>query len=128
MRSPQPHCEVALMLCESLIHLLVEEGVLTKAKAIEAIETVAELTHEIAESAPSVTSQIAVDLVEDLAASFALQDSAPSNANLESVASARSPRRNCESRSPVSESPMSESLGGDRITKLLPHSHRTVNL
>lgn len=37
-----------------------------------AIETVAELTHEIAESAPSVTSQIAVDLVEDLAASFAL--------------------------------------------------------
>ena len=74
MRSPQPHCEVALMLCESLIHVLVEEGVLTKAKAIEAIETVAELTHEIAESAPSVTSQIAVDLVEDLAASFALQE------------------------------------------------------
>jgi hypothetical protein len=92
MRSPQPHCEVALMLCESLIHLLVEEGVLTKAKAIEAIETVAELTHEIAESAPSVTSQIAVDL-EDLAASFTLQESARSNANLESVASARSPLR-----------------------------------
>jgi hypothetical protein len=81
------------MLCESLIHVLVEEGILTKAKAIEAIETVAELTHEIAESAPSVTNQIAVDLVEGIAASFTLQDSAPSNANLESVASARSPRR-----------------------------------
>jgi hypothetical protein len=81
------------MLCESLIHVLVEEGVLTKAKAIEAIKTVVELTHEIAESAPSVNSQIAVDLVEDLAASFTHQDSAPSNANLESVASARSPRR-----------------------------------
>ena len=93
MRSPQPHCEVALMLRESLIHVLVEEGILTKAKAIEAIETVAELTHEIAESAPSVTNQIAVDLVEGIAASFTLQDSAPSNANLESVASARSPRR-----------------------------------
>ena len=72
MRSPQPHCEVALMLCESLIHVLVEEGILTKAKAIEAIETVAELTHEIAESAPSVTNQIAVDLVEGIAASFTL--------------------------------------------------------
>ena len=81
------------MLCESLIHVLVEEGVLTKVKAIEAIETVAELTHEIAESDPSLTSQIAVDLVEGIAASFTLQDSAPSNANLESVASARSPRR-----------------------------------
>ena len=93
MQSPQPHCEVALMLCESLLHVLVEEGVLTKAKAIEAIETVAELTHEMAESNPSVTRQIAADLVEDIAASFTLQDSARSNANLRSVASARSPRR-----------------------------------
>jgi hypothetical protein len=81
------------MLCESLIHVLVEEGVLTKAKAIEAIETVAELTHEIAESDPSVTSQIAVDLAEGIAASFTVQDSAPSNATLELVAFARSPRR-----------------------------------
>jgi hypothetical protein len=43
------------------LHILVEEGLLTKAKAIEAIETVAELTRETAESDPSVTSQIAVD-------------------------------------------------------------------
>jgi len=62
------------MLCESLLHILVEEGLLTKAKAIEAIETVAELTRETAESDPSVTSQIAVDLVEGIAASFILQD------------------------------------------------------
>ena len=137
MRSPQPHCEVALMLCESLIHVLVEEGVLTKAKAIEAIETVAELTHEIAESAPSVTSQIAVDLVEDLAASFTLQESARSNANLEFGgfrAFSASAIVNCGS--PVSESPYVGKPGGDqwggegdanRITKLLPDSHRTIN-
>jgi hypothetical protein len=66
------------MLCESALHVLVEEGVLTKAKAIEVIETVAELTREIAESDPSDTSQIAVDLVESIAESFILQDSRPS--------------------------------------------------
>ena len=66
------------MLCESTLHVLVEEGILTKAKAIEAIETVAELTNEIAESDPSVTNQMAVELVECITASFALQDAAPS--------------------------------------------------
>jgi hypothetical protein len=49
------------------------------------------LTHEIAESAPSVTSQIAV-VVEDIAAGFTLK-AAPSNANLASVVSARSRHR-----------------------------------
>jgi hypothetical protein len=66
------------MLCESTLHVLVEEGILTKAKAIEAIETVAELTNEIAESDPSVTNQMAVGLVEGITASFALQDAPPS--------------------------------------------------
>jgi hypothetical protein len=67
------------MLCESTLHVLVEEGILTKAKAIEAIETVAELTtNEIAESDPLVTNQMAVDLVEGITASFALQDAVPS--------------------------------------------------
>jgi hypothetical protein len=66
------------MLCESTLHVLVEEGILTKAKAIEAIETVAELTNEIAESDPSVTNQMAVGLVEGITASFALQDAASS--------------------------------------------------
>jgi hypothetical protein len=39
------------------------------------IETVAELTREIAESDPSSTSQVAVDLVEGIATSFTLQAS-----------------------------------------------------
>jgi hypothetical protein len=78
MLCSDPQGRVALMLCESTLHVLVEAGLLTKAKAIEAIETVAELTRETAESDPSVTSQIAVDLVEGIAASFTLQDSTPS--------------------------------------------------
>ena len=78
MLSSDPQGRVALMLCESTLHVLVEEGILTKAKAIEAIETVAELTNEIAESDPSVTNQMAVGLVEGITASFALQDTASS--------------------------------------------------
>ena len=50
MSPVDPQGRVALMLCESVLHVLVEEGVLTKEKAIEAIETVAELTREIAEA------------------------------------------------------------------------------
>ena len=55
--------------------MLVEEGVLTKEKAIEAIETVAELTREIAEAGPpDVTNHIATQLVEAIAESFAMKD------------------------------------------------------
>jgi hypothetical protein len=48
--SLDPHGQVALMLCESLLHILVEEGVITKEKAIDAIETVAEVTRQMAEN------------------------------------------------------------------------------
>lgn len=76
MQSPEPHCEVALMLCESLIHLLVEEGVIAKYKAIEAIEGVAELASEMAVngSAPAREKRNAAALVERMAESFRLKD------------------------------------------------------
>jgi hypothetical protein len=75
MRSPEPHCEVALMLCESLIHLLVEEGVIAKEKAIEAVEGVAELACEMAErDAKPDTKRAAAMLAETIAASFRLKD------------------------------------------------------
>ena len=70
-----PQGRVALMLCESLFHLLVEEGVITKAKALEAIEGVAELTREMAEAGnPAIADSIATDLLEAIAKSFALKD------------------------------------------------------
>jgi hypothetical protein len=65
---------VALMLCESILHVMVEERVITKEKVLEAIDTVAELTREIAEGNPTVAPQIAADLVRAIAESFALKD------------------------------------------------------
>jgi hypothetical protein len=73
--SSDPQGRVALMLCESVLHVLVEEGVLTKTKAIEAIETVVELTREISEVwPPDITNQVAIGLVEAIAESFASKD------------------------------------------------------
>ena len=47
---PDPHGQVALMLCESLLHELLENGVITKAQALNVVDTVVELVHEAAES------------------------------------------------------------------------------
>ena len=66
-----PQGRIALMLCESLFHLLVEEGVITKAKAMEAIEGVAELTREMAEAGrPATASSVATEIVEAITKSF----------------------------------------------------------
>ncbi len=75
MSPADPQGRVALMLCESVLHVLVEEGVLTKAKAIEAIKTVVEPTREIAEiGPPDITNHAATHLLEAIAESFALKD------------------------------------------------------
>ena len=47
---------VALMLCESILHVLVEENVITKEKALDAINTVADLTREMARGNPTAKS------------------------------------------------------------------------
>jgi hypothetical protein len=53
----------------------VEEGVITKAKAMEAIEGVVELMRETAETGdPASASSVALHLVEAIAKSFALKD------------------------------------------------------
>ena len=54
--------------------MLVEEGVLTKAEAIDAINTVLELTRERADGNPAGEAHIAADLVKSIAESFALKD------------------------------------------------------
>ena len=75
MPASDPQGRVALMLCESVLHVLVEEGVLTKTKAMEAIETVLELTRDIAEvGPPDSANQVAVSLLEAIAESFASKD------------------------------------------------------
>ena len=86
MASPDPHGQVALMLCESLLHLLVEGGLIPNDKALEAIAGLTELAQEIAERkkasdgarnparsrrerSPSVE-----DLVQELFQSFTAKD------------------------------------------------------
>ncbi len=62
------------MLCESILHVLVEENVITKENALDAINTVAELTREMARGNPTVSPHIAADLTRSIAESFALKD------------------------------------------------------
>jgi hypothetical protein len=70
-----PQGRVAMMLCESLFHLLVEQGVISRDKAIEAIDGVAELIHEEVEQRPcTVADNAAAVLVDTLRASFAAKD------------------------------------------------------
>jgi hypothetical protein len=73
MRDPEG--AVGFMLSESILHLLVEQGVIPKEKALEAIKGVLELVLEKDETSEhSVRERSAVALVETIAKSFALKD------------------------------------------------------
>jgi hypothetical protein len=51
MSAPDPDGQVGLMLCESILHILVEEGVISNEKALDAINGVVELSrHRIVAS------------------------------------------------------------------------------
>jgi hypothetical protein len=69
-----PQGTVALILCESILHVLVEQNVITKQKALEAINTVAELTQESPDGTPIYQAQTAEGLARIIAESFALKD------------------------------------------------------
>ena len=75
MASPDPHGQVALMLFESLLHVLVEESVLPREKAIEVIDTVADLARNPAETrARGGQGSSPAALIERIAATFAAKD------------------------------------------------------
>lgn len=74
MPHADPQGRVALMLCESILHVLVEENVITKEKALDAINTVADLMREMARGNPTASPQIAADLIRSISESFALKD------------------------------------------------------
>jgi hypothetical protein len=75
MPAPDPHGQVALMLCESLLHILVEQHVITREKAIEALDGVAELTREMAQDGTQrMPSSSPVELIERIGQSFAAKD------------------------------------------------------
>jgi hypothetical protein len=74
MPVPDPDGQVSLMLCESILHILVEEGVISKEKALKVIDGVVELARENDEIGrrPSA-SRSAVQLIEAIAQTFALK-------------------------------------------------------
>jgi hypothetical protein len=75
MAAPDPHGEVALMLCESLLHVLVEQHVITRETAIEAIDGIAELTREMAQTGTRrMPRSSPVELIERIRESFAAKD------------------------------------------------------
>ena len=70
-----PHGQVAMMLCESVLHVLIEQGVLSRQKAIEAIEGIAELLDEAAEREfQAVNARAAAVLVDTIRESFMRKD------------------------------------------------------
>lgn len=76
MQADDPQGEVALLLCESLLHVLVEEGLIPKERALEALEGIAEVAEEMhargrrsARSQPA--SEAAMLLIQRIADSFA---------------------------------------------------------
>jgi hypothetical protein len=106
MSFPDPHGQVALMLCESILHILVEEGVISKEKALDTINGVVELTREnddIGQRRSATRS--AAQLIEAIAQTFALK-------GLDEVTSHRTQRRG---RPECSRGSGSARPGGSRL-------------
>ncbi len=73
---PDAHGQAALLLAESLIHMLVERGALSSADAVEVVQTAAEVKVEVAaalgESAKRMIESLA--LLSKMRGSFASDD------------------------------------------------------
>ena len=75
MPKPDPHGQVALLLCESLLHVLVEQRVISREAALSAIESVHELTEENAEATAAEIGNVSpTALIKRIVASFAAKD------------------------------------------------------
>ena len=69
---PDPHGQAALMLCEGLALLLIEEGILRKDGVADAIEGIVEVKQEIAGvSEDVVISMTSIGLLQGVARSIA---------------------------------------------------------
>jgi hypothetical protein len=76
MSAPDPDGQVSLMLCESILHILVEEGVISKETALDAINGVVELVREKDGMGQHCSaSNSAVQLIEAIAQTFAVKGS-----------------------------------------------------
>jgi hypothetical protein len=76
--TPDPHGQAALMLAESLLLLLVEQGVLQKEQVIERIEGVVEVKQEIAGTSESVVvGMMSIGLLRAVAGSLSAAPNTP---------------------------------------------------
>ena len=73
-RRPDPEGRVALLLCESLLHVLVEQRVISLEAALSTIQTALELTQEDAETMNGVGDLSPTALIERIAATFAAKN------------------------------------------------------
>jgi hypothetical protein len=68
---PDPHGQAALMLCEGLILLLIERGLINKIEAIDVVEGVIEVKREIAETSGSVVVSVtSINVLKNVLASI----------------------------------------------------------
>ena len=75
MPASDPQGKVALLLCESLLHVLVEERVIGREAALSAIDSALELTRESDDPKTGTAERhAAAALIERIAASFAVKD------------------------------------------------------
>jgi hypothetical protein len=75
MPKPDPHGQVALLLCESLLHVLIEQRVISREAALSAVESVLEVTEDAAEATTDEMGSVSpTALIERIAATFAAKD------------------------------------------------------
>ena len=75
MPKPDPHGQVALLLCESLLHVLIEQRVISREAALSAVQSVLEVTEDAAAATTDEMGSVSpTALIERIAATFALKD------------------------------------------------------
>jgi hypothetical protein len=69
---PDAHGQAALLLTESLIHMLVDRGAITNTQAVEVVQVAAEVKVEVATSAGESAKRIkeSLDLLAKMQSSF----------------------------------------------------------
>ena len=73
---PDAHGQAALLLTESLIHMLVERGALTSTEAVEVVQTAAEVKVEVAAAAGESAKRMveSLTILEKMRSSFESND------------------------------------------------------
>jgi hypothetical protein len=69
-RSADPFGLAAMMLCESLLHALVDAGILPRELALEAVQNVLEVADDMADQGEVPARASAADILQEIATSF----------------------------------------------------------